>query len=306
MNTKRVFSLILTIIMLLSVVLPIDVFADELIDEGWEEFSEETVWEEQLVEENLLDGNNESELITEEELYEENQEQNLIEEEIVDESYSDKQENEILFEEGTPVVEEKIPAAEEESDDNSQPGNEEVALVDAETFAATLTVEVSPMEIEAEATETVEFEATVTGASGSVSYQWEYSTDGGQTWKDSAVSGNKTAKISLKAADARLTMLYRCKVTCGEKTAVSEGAHFVRPDSPFAWSVNADGTMTLVRYRENEATVVVPETYHDKTVTVIGESAFEGKNLTSIDLPDTITVIGKRAFADCTNLSEMK
>ena len=64
--------------------------------------------------------------------------------------------------------------------------------------------------------------------------------------------------------------------------------------------------MTLVRYRENEATVVVPETYHDKTVTVIGESAFEGKDLTSIDLPDTITVIGKRAFAGCTNLSEMK
>ena len=162
------------------------------------------------------------------------------------------------------------------------------------------------MEIEAEATETVEFEATVTGAAGDVSYQWEYSADGGQTWKDSTVSGNKTAKISLKAVDARLTMLYRCKVTCGEQTAVSEGAHFVRPDSPFAWSVNADGTMTLVRYRENEATVVVPETYHGKTVTVIGESAFEGKDLTSIDLPDTITVIGKRAFADCTNLSEMK
>ena len=186
-------------------------------------------------------------------------------------------------------------------------GNE-VAVSEGAHFVrpAELKVEVSPMEIEATASENVIFKATVTGASGAVSYQWQYSQDNGKTWKNSGLSGSKTAKLKVQATDARLSVLYRCKVTCGNQVAVSEGAHFVRPDSPFVWSTNADGTLTLVQYRANEATVVVPETYNGKTVTVIGESAFEGKDLTSVDLPDTIIVIGKRAFADCKNLSEMK
>ena len=286
MKTKRIFSFILTFIMLLSVVLPINVYADELIDEGSEEFSQETMQENPAAEEN--------------------QDQSLIDEEIIDEQSSDKQDDEIFDEEDISAPEEENPAAEEKSGDN-KPVNEDLALEESETFnAGTLKVEVSPMEIEATASENVIFKATVTGASGAVSYQWQYSQDNGKTWKNSGLSGSKTAKLKVQATDARLSVLYRCKVTCGNQVAVSEGAHFVRPDSPFVWSTNADGTLTLVQYRANEATVVVPETYNGKTVTVIGESAFEGKDLTSVDLPDTIIVIGKRAFADCKNLSEMK
>ena len=43
------------------------------------------------------------------------------------------------------------------------------------------------------------------------------------------------------------------------------------------------------------------------TVTKIGEGAFENKAfLVSIDLPDTITTIGKKAFKGCSSLKEMK
>ena len=39
----------------------------------------------------------------------------------------------------------------------------------------------------------------------------------------------------------------------------------------------------------------------------IGASAFEGNTaLTTVDLPDCIQTIGTRAFANCTNLSEIK
>ena len=41
------------------------------------------------------------------------------------------------------------------------------------------------------------------------------------------------------------------------------------------------------------------------TVTAIGDDAFAGKSLSSIDLPDTIEVIGERAFKGCSNLSTM-
>ena len=65
-------------------------------------------------------------------------------------------------------------------------------------------------------------------------------------------------------------------------------------------------TITIVRYDGTDASVVVPDTIADLPVTVIGASAFEGNTtLTSIDLPDSIQVIGRRAFANCTKLAEI-
>ena len=68
-----------------------------------------------------------------------------------------------------------------------------------------------------------------------------------------------------------------------------------------------DGTLTVVGYQGNASVLVIPNKVEGYTVTKIGESAFEGNTvLTSIDLPDSITVIGKKAFKNCVNLSEMK
>ena len=65
-------------------------------------------------------------------------------------------------------------------------------------------------------------------------------------------------------------------------------------------------TVCLVRYDGNEAVVKIPETYQGKTVTEIAPDAFlNNTTITSIDLPDTIEVIGARAFKGCTNLRTM-
>ena len=54
------------------------------------------------------------------------------------------------------------------------------------------------------------------------------------------------------------------------------------------------------------SSVVIPETVQGFTVVQVGPGAFEGNTvLTSIDLPDTITVIAQRAFAGCSSLSDM-
>ena len=67
-----------------------------------------------------------------------------------------------------------------------------------------------------------------------------------------------------------------------------------------------NGGMEVVKYNGSSATLTIPESVNGKTVIRIGASAFEGNTtLTSIDLPDTIQVIGERAFANCTNLAEM-
>ena len=52
--------------------------------------------------------------------------------------------------------------------------------------------------------------------------------------------------------------------------------------------------------------VVVPDTVQGMVIYEIGESAFENHTeIVSVKLPSTITVIGKRAFAGCTRLSQM-
>ena len=71
-----------------------------------------------------------------------------------------------------------------------------------------------------------------------------------------------------------------------------------------------EGGASIHAYKGSSAVVTIPETvmYEDASYTVIevGESAFEGNTtLTSIDLPDTIQVIRRRAFANCTALANM-
>ena len=58
--------------------------------------------------------------------------------------------------------------------------------------------------------------------------------------------------------------------------------------------------------KENVKSVTIPEEILGLKVTAIGESAFAKQtNLKKIDLPDTITEIGKNAFDQCTSLEIM-
>ena len=66
------------------------------------------------------------------------------------------------------------------------------------------------------------------------------------------------------------------------------------------------GIAVVSAYQGSEANVVVPAAIDGLTVVEIGEGAFAGNTaLTTIDLPDSVTVIGARAFANCTNLVSM-
>lgn len=59
----------------------------------------------------------------------------------------------------------------------------------------------------------------------------------------------------------------------------------------------------LARYNENEDKVVIPSEYLGKPVLKIGESAFRGKSIKEIIIPDSVTSIGEGAFRDCTGLT---
>jgi hypothetical protein len=68
----------------------------------------------------------------------------------------------------------------------------------------------------------------------------------------------------------------------------------------WSYDKNEDGTLYIKKYKGKESYVVIPERIGRKYVTKIGNCAFEDcTNLESITIPDSVTSIGKYAFAFC-------
>ncbi|MET3505307.1 leucine-rich repeat protein [Halalkalibacter oceani] len=69
----------------------------------------------------------------------------------------------------------------------------------------------------------------------------------------------------------------------------------------FEYEINADDTLTITGWNEADygpvpTSLVIPEMIEGRTVTAIGEEAFEEKSLTEVSLPDTLTTIRDYAF----------
>ena len=54
-----------------------------------------------------------------------------------------------------------------------------------------------------------------------VTYQWQYSTNGGTTWVNSPSSGNKTATVTVNTNSGMNGRLYRCKITYGDTVLIT-------------------------------------------------------------------------------------
>ena len=76
----------------------------------------------------------------------------------------------------------------------------------------------------------------------------------------------------------------------------------------FVFAVRDDSTgIVVVKYNSTASTLTVPNTVAGLPVVEIGAQAFEGNTkLKSVTLPATIEIIGRRAFAECKNLLEVK
>ena len=148
------------------------------------------------------------------------------------------------------------------------------------------------------------------GATGDdLTYQWYYKP---ATANNFSKSSTTAATYSFTVRAAHNGYQYYCVVTDKygnteqsdtvtltiDNTVVLDGVTY----EPITTS-----TCKVVSYEGTAASLTIPETVENMTVVEIGVEAFmDNKQLMSIDLPDTITIIRARAFKGCTSLSDMR
>ena len=381
MKNYRVLSLALALVMLVAVVFPAGVFADDLLED--EAFVEETAVENQIEDEYLDEPedsneptpaeNGNEELIDEdsandenEALPEESNANNENEAEADDDANLDSSETD-EFLAGKPVVTppEDVEAAEGAtvtfkvaatgtapltykwqtklvgkttwqdtklggyntatlsfpmvaSYDGRQyrcvvtdkNGNKTASAAAKLTLAAGTTV-TDPEDVEAAEGETVTFEVTATGAAP-FTYKWQTKLVGKTTWQDTKLGGYNTAKLSFPMVASYDGRQYRCIVTDANGKSTTSKAATLRLAKEIVvddvvYEKLTDTTCSVKSYKGNASSLKIPKTVSGMTVTEIGQEAFmSNTKLTSIELPETITIIRARAFKDCTNLKEMK
>lgn len=64
-------------------------------------------------------------------------------------------------------------------------------------------------------------------------------------------------------------------------------------------------TRTITKYAESDTVVVIPSKINGVTVETIGHGAFEKSAVTSVTIPDSVTAILDRAFANCFQLTNI-
>ena len=151
-------------------------------------------------------------------------------------------------------------------------------------------------------------------ATGVASYQWQYQWKVDNNWYNSGSQGNTTASMSIQSTEARIGQMYRCVLTGNDGSIlISKEVTMVTPSNEFTidditYAIIEGTSNVLVKsYNGSSNEVVVPEIVNGYVVVEIGESAFADNSiLESIDLPDTIEIIRRRAFANCTSLKNMR
>ncbi len=103
------------------------------------------------------------------------------------------------------------------TDSNGQVAYSGSAKLTIAAAASTITITANPAAQTARVGETATFTVKATGTG--LTYQWQYSADGGETWGNASSTGCKTATLSVSAVAARDGYLYRCKITDANGTS---------------------------------------------------------------------------------------
>ena len=150
---------------------------------------------------------------------------------------------------------------------------------------------------------------TIVASGDGLTYQWQTKNSPTSGWANTGLTGAKTDTLSFKPTEAFDGRKYRCIVKDSQNNTVISREILLKVEliiDSVKYEKLDDTSVMVSEYLGTKERVVIPQEVDGYTVTQIGPSAFENNiSLKSIDLPDTIAVIGKRAFAGCANLSQM-
>ena len=310
MNRKRIFSLILSVLMMLTLFAPAIVSAEEieLYDEAEEQEFVEDSWYEVMFDENGED------------TYSEDVDE-VIDEQVIVEDDIAPDYDAIVVEEIEPVnnnvvsTESLTDTAETIMDEpeDAAPEEAEISLIEAESFLDGLLSVTAPAEQTVEEGATATFEVTASGGTGPYTYQWYAYVN--NKWVKTGLGGGTSAKIEFAALKDYDGRKFKCTVKdSAGASKTSAAALLTVTDSEVKidgviYAPLADGSGWYVKGYEGTATsynIVATIPNDNKPVTEIGMEAFMNNTaLSSIVLPNSITVIHERAFKGCTNLSTM-
>ncbi len=83
--------------------------------------------------------------------------------------------------------------------------------------------------------------------------------------------------------------------------ASEEETEVTREESDFSY-IETGSAVTITGYNGKGINITVPEKLNGKTVNTIGEGAFYNSKLVNVNLPTTVTTIGKNAFYGCVEM----
>ena len=197
------------------------------------------------------------------------------------------------------------------TDDN---GNEAYSDTSSISIVSPITL-TNPESTTITPTSSATFIVTATGT-GDLTYDWESSVDNGTTW--SAISGANAATLTVAGSDAVNGTQYRCTVSDAYgQSKTSEPATLTVESASNQCGDNLtytykNGTLTISgegemwSYTDAESSpfheLDIDTLVIEDGVTVIGTHAFEGNNIQTVVLPESVFSIRHKAFWGNDNL----
>ncbi|MBR2926739.1 MAG: leucine-rich repeat domain-containing protein, partial [Clostridia bacterium] len=131
----------------------------------------------------------------------------------------------------------------------------------------------------------------VAGNANSHSFATEYSFDKANHWFACSKCSATKEKAAHTTDDSGVCTVCKQQIT---------------PSKGVVYEISADGTYaSVIDYTASATKVTIAEEYEGVPVTQIADSAFQGKAITSILIPDSVTSIGSSAFSGCSSLTSI-
>ena len=103
----------------------------------------------------------------------------------------------------------------------------------------------------------------------------------------------------------RTTLIYRFSKYSVNRLESIRNVELWRNECDYEYEVNADGDIEITKYIGFGENISVPASIDGKKVVAIGNSAFEGKSVKNVTIPESVTSIGSYAFRKCRYLEKI-